>query len=75
MTTIQIDIKETRLNTFLTILKSLKDDIIDNVTINNYDLDIESIDENDSDFLEIMKIKEKNNKKYSLNDAKNVLGL
>ena len=75
MTTIQIDIKETRLNTFLTILKSLKDDIIDNVTINNYDLDIESIDENDSDFLEIMKIKEENNKKYSLNDAKNVLGL
>jgi len=75
MTTIQIDIKETRLNTFLTILKSLKDDIIDNVTINNYDLDIESIDENDSDFLEIMKIKEKNNKKYSLNDAKNILGL
>jgi len=75
MTTIQIDVKETRLNTFLTILKSLKDDIIDNITINNYNLDIESIDENDPDFLEIMKIKKENNKKYSLNDAKNILGL
>ena len=38
-------------------------------------LDIEPIEKDSEDFKELQNIKAKNNTKYSLNDAKNILGL
>jgi hypothetical protein len=73
MTTIEIKIKDNQVERFLQYLNELKSDIIDNIKIKS--LNIESIDKNSSDYKEIMAIKKQNNKKYSLDETKKLLGL
>ena len=73
MTTIEIKIKDNQVERFLQYLNELKSDIIDNIKIKS--LNIESIDKNSSDYKEIMVIKKQNNKKYSLDETKKLLGL
>jgi hypothetical protein len=77
MKTLQIDVPDDKFDAFMTVLKSLKDDFIDKISIKNetLDLDIESIPSNDEDFLEIQKIKKQNNHSYSLDEAKKILGI
>ena len=74
MQTIQLDIQDDKLNAFLTIVKSLKSDMIENIRTNSDILDIESIQTDSSDYIDIQKIKKENNKKYSINEAKEKLG-
>jgi hypothetical protein len=73
MTTIEIKIEDNQVERFLQYLNELKSDIIDNIKIKS--LNIESIDKNSSDYKEIMAIKKQNNKKYSLDETKKLLGL
>ena len=75
MQTVQLDIKDEKLELFLTIVKNLKDDIIENIKVKNNLLDVEQIDKDEVDFKELQSIKEQNNKKYSLEETKKILGL
>ena len=74
MQTIQLDIADDKLDTFLTIVDNLKNDIVQNIRLQNT-LDIEPIEEDSADFLAIQTIKNENNTKYSLAEAKAKLGL
>ena len=74
MQTIQLDIADDKLDTFLTIVDNLKNDIVQNIRLQNT-LDIEPIEEDSADFLAIQTIKNENNAKYSLAEAKAKLGL
>ena len=74
MQTIQLDIADDKLDTFLTIVGNLKNDIVQNIRLQNT-LDIEPIEADSEDFLAIQTIKNENNAKYSLAEAKAKLGL
>lgn len=74
MQTIQLDIADDKLDTFLTIVGNLKNDIVQNIRLQNT-LDIEPIEKDSADFLAIQKIKSENNPKYSIAEAKAKLGL
>ena len=74
MQTIQLDIADDKLDTFLTIVDNLKNDIVQNIRLQNT-LDIEPIEEDSADFLAIQTIKNENNTRYSLAEAKAKLGL
>ena len=73
MQTIQIDVKDDKVDVFLQFLTELKNDVIDSITIKNKLKDIESIDENSQDFKELMQVKKQNNEKYSISQAKEML--
>ena len=75
MQTIQLDIHDDKLDLFLTIIQNLKDDIVKNIKIKDEVLNIESIEGSSEDYSDIQVIKSQNNPKYSLNDAKRMLGL
>ena len=70
-----LDIKEEKLDIFLTIIKNLKSDIIDGIDFLDNDLDIEPIERDSEDYKELREIKIQNNPKYSLSEAKEILGL
>ena len=74
MQTIQLDIADDKLDTFLTIVDNLKNDIVQNIRLQNT-LDIEPIEKDSADFLAIQTIKNENNAKHSLAEAKAKLGL
>ena len=74
MHTIQLDIADDKLDTFLTIVDNLKNDIVQNIRLQN-NLDIEPIEKESADFLDIQKIKSENNPKYSITEAEARLGL
>ena len=74
MQTIQLDIADDKLDTFLTIVDNLKNDIVQNIRLQNT-LDIEPIEKDSADFLAIQQIKSENNPKYSIAEAKAKLGL
>ena len=74
MHTIQLDIADDKLDTFLTIVGNLKNDIVQNIRLQN-NLDIEPIEKESADFLDIQKIKSENNPKYSIAEAEARLGL
>jgi len=74
MQTIQLDIQDDKLNAFLTIVKSLKSDMIESIRTNSDILDIESIQTDSLDYVDIQNIKRENNRKYSLDEAKEKLG-
>ena len=74
MQNIQLDIQDDKLNAFLTIVKSLKSDMIESIRTNNDILDIESIQIDSSDYIDIENIKKEKNRKYSLDEAKEKLG-
>jgi hypothetical protein len=73
MQTVQLDIKDDKLNIFLTIIKNLKSDIIENIRTQDDILDIETIEtiEKDSnDYFDLQDTKIQNNQKYNLDEAK-----
>lgn len=77
MVTIQLEIKSDKLELFLTILRSLKSDIVNSITINKkaVPLDIEMIEKDSSDYLLIQETKAENNPSYSISEARKQLGL
>jgi len=72
---IVLDIKKDNLDTFLTIIQNLKNGLVESINIPDNYMDIEPIEKDSEDFKELQEIKAKNNTKYSLNDAKDILGL
>ncbi len=75
MQTIQLDIQDDKLQTFLTIIDNLKIGIIENIIFEKDLLDIEAIEPNSQDYQDVLKTKNENNPKYSLSEAKVKLGL
>jgi hypothetical protein len=77
MVTIQLEIKSDKLELFLTILRSLKSDIVKSISINKkpISLDIEIIEKDSSDYLLIQEAKAENNPSYSISEARKQLGL
>jgi len=75
MQTVQIDIADDKLDTFLTIVENLQKDIVKGIKIKDNRFDIESIEADDADFIDLQHTKNENNPKYSLSEAKEHLGL
>jgi len=75
MKTVQLDIQDDKLNAFLTIIDSLKNDMIDKIRFQGDILDIENIEKDSSDYLDIEQTKSENNKSYSIEEAREKLGL
>ncbi|MEA1920789.1 MAG: hypothetical protein U9N52_13185 [Campylobacterota bacterium] len=75
MKTVQLDIQDDKLNDFLTIIDNLKNEMIDTIRFQNDILDIENIEKDSSDYLDIQETKNENNKSYSIEEAKEKLGL
>jgi len=70
-----LDVKEDKLEVFLTIVKNLKNDLVQNIKVIDNTMSIEPIEKNSKEYEELQKIKSKNNPKFSLNEAKEILGL
>ena len=77
MQTIQIEVREDKLELFLTIINNLKNDIVQSIKIANKlnSLDIEPIEKGSIEYEELQAIKAQNNPKYSLDEVKAQLGL
>ena len=75
MQTIQLDIADDKLDTFLTIVENLQKDIVQGIRLKDNGLDIEPVDTDSQDFIDIQLTKIENNTKYSINEAKAKLGL
>ena len=75
MQTIQLDIADDKLDTFLTIVENLQKDIVQGIRLKDNGLDIEPIEKDSQDFIDIQLVKEENNLKYSIDEAKAKLGL
>ena len=75
MQTIQLDIADDKLDTFLTIVENLQKDIVQSIRLKDNGLDIEPIEKESQDFIDIQLTKKENNSKYSIEDAKAKLGL
>jgi len=75
MQTIQLDIADDKLDTFLTIVENLQKDIVQGIRLKDNSLDIEPIGIDSQDFIDIQLTKKENNAKYSINEAKAKLGL
>lgn len=75
MQTIQLDIADDKLDTFLTIVENLQKDIVQGIRLKDNGLDIEPIKTDSQDFIDIQLTKKENNTKYSINEAKAKLGL
>jgi len=75
MQTVQIDIADDKLDTFLTIVENLQKDIVKGIKLKDNGLDIEPIEADSPDFIDLQLTKNENNPKYSLAEAKAHLGL
>ena len=75
MQTIQVDIADDKLDTFLTIVGNLKNDIVQNIRLQSDGLNIETIEKNSQDFIDLQIAKDENNHKYSIDEVKAKLGL
>jgi len=75
MQTIQLDIADDKLDTFLTIINNLQKDIVQSIRLKDNGLEIEPIEKDSQDFIDIQLTKEENNPAYSLEEAKAKLGL
>jgi len=75
MQTIQLDIADDKLDTFLTIVGNLKNDIVQNIRLQSDGLDIETIEKNSQDFIDLQLTKDENNHKYSIDEVKTKLGV
>ena len=75
MQTVQIDIADDKLDTFLTIIENLQKDIVKGIKLKDNGLDIEPIEADSPDFIDLQITKNENNPKYSLAEAKAHLGL
>ena len=74
MQTIQLDIQDDKLSAFLTVIKSLKSDMVQSIRTSGDILDIEAIEIDSFDYVDIENLKKQNNKKYSIEEAKEKLG-
>ena len=70
MQTVQLDIADDKLDTFLTIVESLQKDIVKGIRLKDNGLDIEPIEKESPDFIDIQLTKEENNPTYSIEEAK-----
>jgi len=75
MQTIQLEIEDSHLETFLTIVRSLQKGIVHTIRIENEDLTIEPIDPDSQDFIDLQLAKKENNPRYTLDAAREKLGL
>jgi len=75
MQTVQIDIADDKLDTFLTIVENLQKDIVKGIKLKDNGLDIEPIEADSPDFIDLQLTKNENNTKYSFAEAKAHLGL
>lgn len=75
MQTVQIDIADDKLDTFLTIVENLQKDIVQGIRLKDNGLDIEPIEKNSQDFIDLQITKKENNPQYSIKEAKAKLGL
>ena len=75
MQTVQLDIADEKLDTFLTIVENLQKDIVQGIRLKDNGLDIEPIEKDSRDFIDIQLTKDENNLKYSIDEAKAKLGL
>jgi len=75
MQTIQIDIADDKLDTFLTIVENLQKDIVQGIRLKDNKLNIESIEKDSQDFIDIQITKSENNPQYTIEEAKAKLGL
>jgi hypothetical protein len=75
MQTIQLDIADDKLDTFLTIVENLQKDIVQGIRLKDNGLDIEPIANDSQDFIDIQLTKNENNPQYSIEEAKAKLGI
>jgi hypothetical protein len=75
MQTIQLDIADDKLDTFLTIVENLQKDIVQGIRLKDNGLDIAPIEKDSQDFIDIQLTKKENNPQYSIDEAKAKLGL
>ena len=75
MQIVQLDIADDKLDTFLTIVENLQKDIVQGIRLKDNGLDIEPIEKESQDFIDMQLIKQENNPKYSIEEAKAKLGL
>lgn len=75
MQTIHLDIQDDKLNTFLTIINSLKGGIVEQIRFEKDSFDIETIEKDSEDFRDVETTKKENNRQYSIDEARAKLGL
>ena len=75
MQTLQIEVADDKLDTFLTIIENLQKDIVQGIRLKDNGLDIELIEKDSQDFIDIQLTKKENNPQYSIDEAKAKLGL
>ena len=75
MQTVQLEIPDEKLDTFLTIIENLKKDIVQSIHLKRDDLKIEPIPKDSQDYKEIEATKAENNPRYTIEEAKAKLGL
>ena len=75
MQTVQLEIADDKLDTFLMIVENLKNNIVQSIKIKSNGLEIEPIERDSQDFIDIQLIKKENNPTYSIEEAKAKLGL
>ena len=75
MQTIQIEVADDKLDTFLTIVENLQKDIVQGIRLKDNGLDIVPIERDSQDFIDIQLTKKENNPQYSIDEAKAKLGL
>jgi len=75
MQTVILDVEDDKLETFMTIIKNLSSDIVKNIKIQKELFFIEPIEEDSEDFKVIEEIKKQNNKKYTIDEAKEILSV
>ena len=75
MQTVQLEIADDKLDTFLMIVENLKNNIVQSIKIKSNGLEVEPIERDSQDFIDIQLIKKENNPTYSIEEAKAKLGL
>ena len=75
MQTIQLDIQDDKFKTFLTIIDSLKNGIVDKIRLEDEILDIEIIEKDSEDYKLLQRAREESDITYSMDEAKKLLGL
>jgi len=75
MQTLQIEVADDKLDTFLTIIENLQKDIVQGIRLKDNGLDIEPIEKDSQDFIDIQLTKKENNPQYSIDEAKAKLGI
>ena len=75
MQTVQLEISDDKLDTFLIIVENLKNNIVQSIKIKSNGLEIEPIERDSQDFIDIQLIKKENNPTHSIEEAKAKLGL